>query len=90
MLEVVRKYDRRAEVEFASEDRARIIVSKKHKARIIGKGGSKIEQLQDHLGVHLDVRTREEMQESREAAGLDAPLEDGDAGGRYGAVGYRV
>lgn len=85
VLEVVRKYDRRAEVEFTSEDRARIIVSKKHKARIIGKGGSKIEQLQDHLGVHLDVRTREEMQESREAAGLDAPLEDSDTGGRYGA-----
>ena len=79
VLEVVRKYDRRAEVEFASEDRARIIVSKKHKARIIGKGGSKIEQLQDHLGVHLDVRTREEMQEMQGAAGLDAPTEDGDA-----------
>ena len=83
VLEVVRKYDRRAEVEFASEDRARIIVSKKHKARIIGKGGSKIEQLQDHLGVHLDVRTREEMQEMQGAAGLDAPTEDGDAGGRH-------
>lgn len=87
VLEVVRKYDRRAEVEFASEDRARIIVSKKHKARIIGKGGSKIDQLQDHLGVRLDVRTWEEMHEMREAAGQDAPPEDGDAGGRYGKTG---
>ena len=84
VLEVVRKYDRRAEVEFSSEDRARIVVSKKHKARIIGKGGSKIDQLQDHLGIHLDVRTREEMQET---AGLDAPPEGGDAGARRGGGG---
>lgn len=58
--DVIQKYDRRAEVQLISENRAVVTVSKKHRARIIGKSGSRVEQLQDQLGVHLDVRTREE------------------------------
>ena len=63
ILDVVKKYDRRASVEIISESRAKIIVSKKHKAKIIGKGGERIEQLQKQLGMSLDVRTHEEVQE---------------------------
>lgn len=78
--DVVKKYDRNADVQMISDNRAVVIVSKKYKARIIGKNGTKVEQLQDHLGVHLDIRTREEAQvhESEFHSKTDLPFGDHD------------
>ena len=77
ILDVVRRYDRRAEVRMISEQRAMIIISKKHKARIIGKGGSKIDSLQEQLGLKLDVRTQEEAQKTGQIAGGTSASDDG-------------
>jgi len=60
ILDVFKRYDRRATVEFVSESRVKVTVSRRHRASIIGRGGSHIEQLQKMLGVSLDIVTRDE------------------------------
>lgn len=62
ILEVFRKYDRKARVEIVSDRRAKVIVAKKHKAMIIGKKGSRIEQIEKMLKMSLDIVTREELE----------------------------
>lgn len=98
--DAVRRYDRRAEVRIVSDQKALIIVSKRHKARIIGKRGSNIDDLQRQLGIRLDVRTPDEIpDEDNHEAGADAPYkmtsqrvragDDGGDGTGLGAAGGR-
>ena len=58
ILDVVRRFDPRAEVNILSENRVQVKVSKEAAPKIIGKGGSTINELEDVLGVKIDVETK--------------------------------
>lgn len=58
ILDVVRRFDARAEVNILSENRVQIKVSKEAAPKIIGKGGTTINELEDVLGVKIDVETK--------------------------------
>ena len=58
ILDVVRRFDPRAEVNILSEHRVQVKVSKEAAPKIIGKGGSTINELEDVLGVKIDVETK--------------------------------
>ena len=80
VLDTIRRYDRRATAEFVSDNRVCITVSKRHKARIIGKGGSHVSQLESDLGVRLDVRTAEEAKQRHGRGGGDGDDTGDEAG----------
>jgi ATPase len=48
------------EVEFASQDRAVVYVDDDDISAVIGKGGGRISDIEDRLGLDIDVRTHEE------------------------------
>ncbi len=50
----------RVEVEFASQDRAVVYVNDDDISAVIGKGGGRISDIEDRLGLDIDVRTHEE------------------------------
>jgi ATPase len=50
----------RVEVEFASPDRAVVYVDDDDISAVIGKGGGRISDVEDRLGLDIDVRTHEE------------------------------
>jgi ATPase len=58
IMDVVRRFDPRAEVNILSENRVQVKVSKEAAPKIIGKGGSTINELEDVLGVKIDVETK--------------------------------
>ena len=58
--ETFRRFDPRARVELVSDGRARVTVAKRNVARIIGRGGSNIAELEKALGVRIDVKTDED------------------------------
>lgn len=85
ILDVFKKYDRKARVEVVSDARAKVIVAKKHKARIIGKKGAHIEQIEKMLKMSLDIVTREEMGDDGSTSDMpehDVEGEDHDDAGR--------
>jgi ATPase len=54
----VKKFDRNAEVEIVSEDRAVVRVDNRIIPKIIGKNGKVISKLEEKLGIHLTVEPR--------------------------------
>lgn len=58
IMDVVRRFDPRAEVNILSENRVQVKVSKEAAPKIIGKGGSTINELEEVLGVKIDVETK--------------------------------
>ena len=53
--EVFKQYDPRAEVEFQSENRVKVMVDEQYIPSIIGRGGSNINEIEKYLKVHVDV-----------------------------------
>ncbi|MCD6403209.1 MAG: hypothetical protein J7K98_02690 [Candidatus Aenigmarchaeota archaeon] len=49
------KFDRNVEVEIVSDDRAMVKVDNKVIPKIIGKEGKNISQIEEKLGIHIDV-----------------------------------
>ena len=85
IAETFRRFDPHARVEMVSDGRARVTVSKRHVARIIGRGGSRIGELEKDLGVRLDVSGEGE---DEDGGALVMGGEDGGRrGGRGGAYG---
>ena len=64
------------EVEFASRDRAVVYVDDDDISAVIGKGGGRISDIEDRLGLDIDVRTHDER-----------PGTGGRSGGRGGSKG---
>jgi ATPase len=58
IMDTVRRFDPRAEVNILSENRVQVKVSKEAAPKIIGKGGSTINELEEELGVHIDVEVK--------------------------------
>jgi len=58
ILDEIRKFDPRAEVDVLSDNRVAIKVDNNIIARIIGKEGSMIKKIEEKLGVHIDVEPR--------------------------------
>jgi ATPase len=58
IMDVVRRFDPRAEVNILSDSRVQVKVSKEAAPKIIGKGGSTINELEEELGVHIDVEVK--------------------------------
>lgn len=58
IMDVVRRFDPRAEVNILSDDRVQVKVSKEAAPKIIGRGGSTINELEEMLGVKIDVETK--------------------------------
>jgi len=56
--QVLRKYDQNAEISFESDNKIVVKVRNDCIARLIGKNGSNINELQDELGVHIDVEPK--------------------------------
>jgi ATPase len=56
--DVIRRFDPRAEVTILSENRIQVKVEKEVLPRIIGKGGSTISELENILGVKIDVEAK--------------------------------
>jgi ATPase len=55
---VMRKYDPRAEVEVLSDNSARVRVDNNVIAKVIGKEGKNVNELQKTLGMHLDIEPK--------------------------------
>lgn len=58
IMDEIAKFDPRAEVEIVSENNARVRVDNKVIARLIGKEGATINNIQDRLGIHIDVEPK--------------------------------
>jgi ATPase len=58
IMEVVRRFDPKAEVNIVSDNRVQVRVSKEAAPKIIGKGGSTISELEDYLGIKIDVEAK--------------------------------
>jgi ATPase len=61
------------EVEFASQDRAIVYVDDDDISAVIGKGGGRISDIEDGLGLDIDVRTHEERPKDGGQAGGNEP-----------------
>jgi len=55
ILDLMRRFDRGAEVEIVSNDRAIVKIDKSAIPMLIGKGGSTINELEKMLGIRIDV-----------------------------------
>ncbi|MFB6087233.1 MAG: PINc/VapC family ATPase [Haloarculaceae archaeon] len=71
------------DVEFASPDRAIVYVDEDDISAVIGKGGGRIADVEDRLGIDIDVRTHEERPAS---TGTGSPGSDGAGGSAGGAT----
>jgi len=58
IMQEIRKFDPKAEVEFIDEHNVSVKVDNDVIARLIGKEGSMISSIQDRLGIHIDVEPR--------------------------------
>ena len=59
VLEVVKKFDPEAEVKILSPQRVEVKIDEPMIPRIIGRGGSRIKELEEMLSMHIDVEPRE-------------------------------
>ncbi|MFB6302427.1 MAG: KH domain-containing protein, partial [Haloferacaceae archaeon] len=71
--------DGRVDVELQGRDRATVYVDEDDISYVIGKGGGRISQIEDRLGLDIDVRTHSERPGGRRAGG------GGGSGGGAGA-----
>jgi ATPase len=58
ILDFIRRFDPHAEVTLVSDDRARVRVSKDAAPRIIGRGGATVSELEQALGIKIDVEAK--------------------------------
>ena len=58
ILQEIRKFDPRAQVEVVSENKVKVKVDNEIVGRVIGKEGSMINALEERLGVHIDVEPK--------------------------------
>ena len=56
--QIISKYDPYVEIEFVSEDNVKVIVDNEVISRLIGKGGSNINEIEKKLGIHIDVEPK--------------------------------
>jgi len=58
IMDIVRRFDPSAEVNVISDNKVQVRVSKEAAPRIIGKGGSTVSELEEMLGVKIDVEAK--------------------------------
>lgn len=58
VVQAINKYDPKAKVTFSSENSVTVEVDNKVIARLIGRDGSNINELQKKLGIHIDVEPK--------------------------------
>lgn len=58
IMDIVRRFDPSAEVNVISDNKVRVRVSKEAAPRVIGKGGSTVSELEEMLGVKIDVEAK--------------------------------
>jgi ATPase len=58
IMDVVRRFDPSAEVNVISDNKVQVRVSKEAAPRVIGKGGSTVSELEEMLGVKIDVEAK--------------------------------
>jgi ATPase len=58
IMDIVRRFDPSAEVNVISDNKVQIRVSKEAAPRVIGKGGSTVSELEEMLGVKIDVEAK--------------------------------
>jgi ATPase len=58
IMDIVRRFDASAEVNVISDNKVQIRVSKEAAPRVIGKGGSTVSELEEMLGVKIDVEAK--------------------------------
>ncbi|MEM5877816.1 MAG: PINc/VapC family ATPase [Candidatus Aenigmatarchaeota archaeon] len=58
VFQEIKKYDDDAEITFTSKDRVTVRVDNKSIARLIGKEGRNIEEIEGRLGIHIDVEPK--------------------------------
>lgn len=58
IMDIVRRFDPSAEVNVVSDNKVQVRVSKEAAPRIIGKGGSTVSELEEMLGVKIDVEAK--------------------------------
>lgn len=74
IMDVVRRFDPKAEINIISDNRVQVRVSKEAAPKIIGKGGSTISELEDLLGISIDVEAK------IPTLGKEIPFEVSEAG----------
>ncbi|MEM2759518.1 MAG: PINc/VapC family ATPase [Nitrososphaerales archaeon] len=74
ILDLVRRFDRNAEVEIVGRDKAIVKVEKSAIPLLIGKGGSTISELERILGIRIDVEPK------LKSLGQDVPFDISEAG----------
>jgi ATPase len=57
-MDIVRRFDPGAEVNVISDNKVQVRVSKEAVPRIIGKGGSTVSELEEMLGIKIDVEAK--------------------------------
>ncbi len=58
IMDIVRRFDPTAEVNVISDNKVQVRVSKEAAPRVIGKGGSTVSELEEMLGVKIDVEAK--------------------------------
>jgi ATPase len=58
IMDIVRRFDPRAEVNVISDNKVQVRVSKEAAPRIIGKGGAVVTELEEMLGMKIDIETK--------------------------------
>ena len=58
IMDYVRKFDPRAEVNIISDNKVQVRVSKEAAPRLIGRGGATVSELEEMLGVKIDVEAK--------------------------------
>jgi ATPase len=58
IMDFVRRFDPKAEVNIISDNKVQVKVSKEAAPRLIGKGGATVTELEDMLGVKIDVEVK--------------------------------
>jgi len=71
----------RVEVEIQGRNRAVVYVTEDDISQVIGKGGGRISEIEDQLGISIDVRTHEERPNRGGDTGDSGPTTGSDRGG---------
>jgi ATPase len=58
IMDIVRRFDPHAEVNVVSDNKVQVRVSKEAAPRIIGKGGATVSELEEMLGMKIDIETK--------------------------------
>jgi ATPase len=58
IMDIIRRFDPNAEVNIISDNKVQVRVSKETVPRLIGKGGATVSELEEMLGVNIDVEAK--------------------------------